>query len=70
LAIHNLAHQGSFEAHAFHEIGLPGDWYGTLEWENPDDRHRRKTVNILKVRAVCSGTCSHGWPAFHGMPNA
>lgn len=50
LAIHNLAHQGSFEAHAFHDVGLPGEWYGTLEWESPDDRHRRKTINILKVR--------------------
>jgi glycogen synthase len=49
LAIHNLAHQGSFETHAFSDVGLSGDWYSTLEWESPDDRNRRKTVNILKV---------------------
>jgi hypothetical protein len=50
LAIHNLAHQGSFETHAFDEVGLSGEWYSTLEWQSPDDRNRRKTVNILKVR--------------------
>lgn len=55
LAIHNLAHQGSFEAHAFHEVGLSGDWYGMLEWESPDDTHRRKTINILKVCRVWGG---------------
>lgn len=49
LAIHNLAHQGSFETHAFHDVGLSGEWYSTLEWQSPDDRNRRKTVNILKV---------------------
>lgn len=49
LAIHNLAHQGSFEANKFHDVGLPGEWYGALEWQSPDDRQRRKTINILKV---------------------
>lgn len=49
LAIHNLAHQGSYEAHKFHDLGLPGQWYGTLEWQNPEDRHKRKTINVLKV---------------------
>lgn len=49
LAIHNLSHQGSFETHAFHDVGLPGEWYGSLEWEAPEETHRRKTVNVLKV---------------------
>jgi starch synthase len=54
LAIHNLSHQGSFDAHFFHDVGLPGEWYSTLEWETPEEKNRRKTINVLKVGgAVC-----------------
>lgn len=49
LAIHNLSHQGSYEASKFREVGLPGEWYGTLEWQNPADALKRKTINVLKV---------------------
>lgn len=52
LAIHNLAHQGSYEAQKFADVGVSGEWYNTLEWKNPDDVHKRKTINILKV---CKG---------------
>jgi hypothetical protein len=33
----------------FADIGLPGEWYGTLEWQDPADRQRKKTINVLKV---------------------
>jgi hypothetical protein len=35
----------------FADIGLPGEWYGTLEWQDPGDRQRKKTINVLKVSA-------------------
>jgi hypothetical protein len=38
--------------HRFHDLGLSGDWYGTLEWQDPGDRQRRKTINVLKVRGI------------------
>eukprot|EP00878_Enallax_costatus_P019509 GHUV01020582.1.p1 GENE.GHUV01020582.1~~GHUV01020582.1.p1 ORF type:complete len:664 (+),score=179.93 GHUV01020582.1:243-2234(+) len=66
LAIHNLAHQGSYEAHKFHDVGLPGEWYGTLEWQIPGDAHRRKTINVLKSGIVTSDlliTVSQGYAA-------
>jgi glycogen synthase len=49
LAIHNLAHQGSFDVARFGELGLSGeDWFGALEWRNPEDT-RRRTINVLKA---------------------
>ncbi|KAH7292250.1 hypothetical protein KP509_29G059400 [Ceratopteris richardii] len=35
LAIHNLAHQGVEPATTFSKLGIPGDWYGALEWVFP-----------------------------------
>eukprot|EP00879_Flechtneria_rotunda_P003147 GHRR01003369.1.p1 GENE.GHRR01003369.1~~GHRR01003369.1.p1 ORF type:complete len:888 (+),score=331.14 GHRR01003369.1:111-2774(+) len=72
LAIHNLAHQGSFEAHKFHDLGLPADWYGMVEWRNPEDSHKRRTINVLKAGIVTSDilvTVSQGYAAeITGMP--
>ncbi|WIA30508.1 hypothetical protein OEZ86_000592 [Tetradesmus obliquus] len=66
LAIHNLAHQGSHEASRFADIGLPGEWYGTLEWQDPGDKQRKKTINVLKAGIVTSDlllTVSQGYAA-------
>lgn len=57
LAIHNLAHQGSFPAHHFHELSLPGEWYRSLNWRDPNDSHKTQTINVLKVGADDCGTC-------------
>eukprot|EP00882_Tetradesmus_deserticola_P018042 GHRQ01019359.1.p1 GENE.GHRQ01019359.1~~GHRQ01019359.1.p1 ORF type:complete len:366 (+),score=150.20 GHRQ01019359.1:917-2014(+) len=72
LAIHNLAHQGSHEASRFHDIGLSGDWYSALEWQDPGDKQRKKTINVLKAGIVTSDlllTVSQGYAAeITGMP--
>jgi starch synthase len=35
LAIHNLRHQGVFAPGTFPELGLPGEWYGAMEFQYP-----------------------------------
>ena len=55
LAIHNLAHQGVNPPSAFGELGLPGWWYGAVEYQYPP--HQRKgsyaeegrSVNLMKA---------------------
>lgn len=49
LAIHNLAHQGAHPPACFDSLGVPSEWYGTLDWV--DEVSRDKTMNVLKVRA-------------------
>ncbi|KAG2439232.1 hypothetical protein HXX76_004594 [Chlamydomonas incerta] len=37
LALHNLAHQGAHPPRTFNSLGLPGEWYGALEWVDTGD---------------------------------
>ena len=54
-AIHNLIHQGVFPPSTFESLGVPGDWYGALEWQYPP--HQRmgsyeeegRAINTLKA---------------------
>jgi starch synthase len=54
-AIHNLIHQGVFPPSTFAELGVPGDWYGAMEWQYPP--HQRmgsyeeegRAINTLKA---------------------
>ncbi|GFR43741.1 hypothetical protein Agub_g4851, partial [Astrephomene gubernaculifera] len=48
LGLHNLAHQGSHPPHCFGSLGLPGGWYGALEWVQAG----APTINILKAALV------------------
>lgn len=58
LALHNTAHQGESPAAAYAGLGLPAEWFTTLEWLEPVKKV--KTINILKVGVgVGDGV---GWP--------
>mmetsp|Transcript_28797 Transcript_28797/g.73405 ORF Transcript_28797/g.73405 Transcript_28797/m.73405 type:complete len:610 (-) Transcript_28797:1027-2856(-) len=50
LAIHNLKHQGVFSPRTYGGLGLPGDWYGALEWQYPP--HQRQGAYEEEGRAV------------------
>ncbi|CAL8470831.1 g10373 [Coccomyxa elongata] len=50
LAIHNLRHQGVFPPKTFAMYGLPGHWYGALEWQYPP--HQRQGSYEEEGRAV------------------
>lgn len=59
IAIHNLSHQGVEPAYTFDNLGVPGDWYGALEWIFPTWARRHaldkgEAVNILKGAIVTS----------------
>jgi len=69
LCIHNLAHQGVEPATTYDNLGLPGDWYGCMEWVFPEHlrAHELDTgqaVNIMKGALVTSDrvlTVSQGY---------
>ncbi|KAI5072640.1 hypothetical protein GOP47_0012746 [Adiantum capillus-veneris] len=69
LAIHNLAHQGVEPATTYSKLGLPGDWYGALEWVFPTWARKHaldkgEAVNHLKGAIVTSDrivTVSQGY---------
>ena len=48
--------QGVFPPMTYSEYGLPGDWYGALEWQYPPHQRQGsyeeegRAVNTLKVR--------------------
>ncbi|KAK9802897.1 hypothetical protein WJX73_003216 [Symbiochloris irregularis] len=50
LAIHNLRHQGVFPPGTFKTLGLPGNWYGSLEWQYPP--HQRQGAYEEEGRAI------------------
>ncbi|CAI5497885.1 unnamed protein product [Closterium sp. Naga37s-1] len=57
LAIHNLSHQGVEPGYTFGSLGVPGDWYGALEWVFPEwarkhELDKGEAVNILKGAIV------------------
>eukprot|EP00271_Cylindrocystis_brebissonii_P006532 TRINITY_DN19307_c0_g1_i1.p1 TRINITY_DN19307_c0_g1~~TRINITY_DN19307_c0_g1_i1.p1 ORF type:complete len:750 (-),score=100.20 TRINITY_DN19307_c0_g1_i1:1340-3589(-) len=57
LAIHNLAHQGVEPGVTYGNLGLPGEWYGALEWVFPQWARahaldKGEAVNILKGAVV------------------
>ncbi len=58
LAIHNLRHQGVFPPGSYAALGLPGGWYGALEWQYPPHMRQGsyeeegRAVNTLKARAA------------------
>ncbi|GJP32218.1 hypothetical protein CLOM_g16813 [Closterium sp. NIES-68] len=57
LAIHNLSHQGVEPGYTFGSLGVPGDWYGSLEWVFPEwarkhELDKGEAVNILKGAIV------------------
>ncbi len=71
LALHNLAHQGSHPPAAFDGLGVPGEWYGAMEWvdtgaggaaggggggQGAAGGARRPTINVLKVGGGEQGT--------------
>ncbi|KAK9071662.1 hypothetical protein SSX86_008091 [Deinandra increscens subsp. villosa] len=69
IMIHNLAHQGVEPASTFCNLGLPWEWYGTLEWIFPTWARTHaldtgQTVNILKGAIVTADrilTVSQGY---------
>ncbi|MCO5602621.1 hypothetical protein L7F22_056755 [Adiantum nelumboides] len=69
LAIHNLAHQGVEPATTYSKLGLPGDWYGALEWVFPTWARKHaldkgEAVNHLKGAIVTADrivTVSQGY---------
>lgn len=50
LAIHNLRHQGVYPPGTFAQLGLPGNWYGSLEWQYPP--HQRQGAYEEEGRAI------------------
>eukprot|EP00892_Ulva_mutabilis_P008623 jgi/Ulvmu1/6132/UM027_0110.1 len=54
LLIHNLRHQGVYSPSTFESLGLPGDWYGALEWQYPPEQRmgayeeEGRAINTLK----------------------
>ncbi|CAI5511493.1 unnamed protein product [Closterium sp. Naga37s-1] len=57
LAIHNLSHQGVEPGYTFGSLGVPGEWYGALEWVFPEwarkhELDKGEAVNILKGSIV------------------
>ncbi|CAI5521567.1 unnamed protein product, partial [Closterium sp. Naga37s-1] len=57
LAIHNLSHQGVEPGYTFGSLGVPGEWYGALEWVFPEwarkhELDKGEAVNILKGAIV------------------
>ncbi|CAM6102451.1 unnamed protein product [Calypogeia fissa] len=69
LAIHNLAHQGVSPGTTYGHLGLPGDWYGALEWVFPEWARlhaldKGEAVNHLKGAVVTADrilTVSQGY---------
>lgn len=69
LCIHNLSHQGVEPATTYGNLGLPGEWYGALEWVFPEWARahaldKGEAVNILKGAVVTSDrlmTVSQGY---------
>lgn len=69
LCIHNLAHQGVEPGVTFGNLGLPGEWYGALEWVFPQWARahaldKGEAVNIMKGALVTSDrilTVSQGY---------
>ncbi|GIL46717.1 hypothetical protein Vafri_3634, partial [Volvox africanus] len=73
LALHNLAHQGAHPPHCFGSLGLPGEWYGALEWvqtpgaggtQASGNLDRIPTINILKAALVTSDRLVTVSPAY------
>lgn len=68
-AIHNMSHQGVEPASCFDSIGVPGEWYGALEWVFPEwarahELDTGEAVNYLKGAIVCADrvvTVSEGY---------
>lgn len=49
VAIHNMSHQGVEPSSFFGRLGLPGDWWSTVEWKFPDwAAINGPAINILK----------------------
>lgn len=69
LCIHNLSHQGVEPATTYGNFGLPGEWYGALEWVFPEwarahELDKGEAVNILKGATVTADrlmTVSQGY---------
>ncbi|GIL71026.1 hypothetical protein Vretifemale_1669 [Volvox reticuliferus] len=73
LALHNLAHQGAHPPHCFGSLGLPGEWYGALEWiqtpgagatQGAGGPDHIPTINILKAALVTSDRLVTVSPAY------
>ena len=53
---HAAARQGVFPPSSYAMLGLPGNWYGALEWQYPPHMRQGsyeeegRAVNTLKVR--------------------
>lgn len=51
--------QGVFPPGTFKQLGLPGNWYGSLEWQYPPHQRQGayeeegRAVNTLKVTTPC-----------------
>lgn len=60
LAIHNLRHQGVFPPGTFDSLGIPGEWYGALEYQYPPHlrmgsyEEEGRSVNTLKAAITTS----------------
>ncbi|KMZ65071.1 Starch synthase [Zostera marina] len=69
LVIHNLSHQGVEPATTFQSLGLPSNWYGSLEWVFPNWARKHaldkgEAVNLLKGAIVTADrilTVSQGY---------
>lgn len=75
LLIHNLCHQGVYSPSTYESLGLPGDWYGALEWQYPPEQRmgayeeEGRAINTLKgaigtadrIIAVSPGAAPAPW---------
>ncbi|GAB4858494.1 Pentafunctional AROM polypeptide [Ancistrocladus abbreviatus] len=69
LIIHNISHQGVEPAVTYDNLGLPRDWYGTMEWVFPTWARTHaldpgEAVNVLKGAIVTADrilTVSQGY---------
>ncbi|CAG9463241.1 unnamed protein product [Pedinophyceae sp. YPF-701] len=62
-AIHNLAYQGVAPPASFGQLGVPSDWYRTLEWIYPGGK---AAINVMKAALVTCDrvvTVSQGYAA-------
>jgi glycogen synthase len=54
MLVHNLCHQGVYPPGTFELLGLPGDWYQSLEWQYPPEQRQGayeeegRAINTLK----------------------
>lgn len=70
-----MSHQGVEPASCFDSLGIPGEWFGALEWRFPEwatdhPGDSKEAVNYLKGAIVCADrivTVSEVCPYMHDV---